>query len=673
MIVPKISKLIYGGDYNPEQWDPAVWREDVKLMKEAGVNMVSLAIFSWALLEPREGEFDFGWLDEVMDLLAENGIAVDLATATAAQPAWMSLKYPDVLAVTEEGTTLSYGSRQVYCPNSPSYRRGAARLTEAMARRYKDHLALVMWHINNEYACHIKACYCDTCAAAFRVWLKERYENLEGLNRAWGTRFWSQVYHEWEEILPPRKTSTIKNPGQVLDYARFMSRSLQDCCTMERDILKKITPQLEVTTNFMLQFKEIDYFKWAPDLDIISWDSYPNPAPGNDPADPALDHDLMRSLGKGKPFLLMEQSPGAVNWREVNVPKPPGKLELDSLQAVARGADGVLYFQWRQSRRGAEKYHAGCVPHQGRESRIFREVTRLGRRLEALSGLRDSRIEARTGLVVDYESWWALEGQAVPSQRLRYRDQLLRHYRGLYRRNLAVDILPQTGPFEGYSLLVVPCLYLLEPDTAAALTGFVEAGGTLVVTFFSGIADKEESIYLEGYGGPLRPLLGLTVEEFCPLEPHMTQKVEVAENPWLTAGTYPVNIWSEVIRPEGAEVIGRFTEDYPAGTPAVTVNRVGKGKAVYLGADLPQNALDELLGNLAKEAGAVPAAESDPGVEVSLRRSETAEHLFALNFNARAAAFTLPGGGWFNAETGEALSGRIELAPRQCLAARRER
>lgn len=672
MIVSSIKGLLYGGDYNPEQWDPDVWREDMRLMKEAGVNIVSLGIFSWALLEPREGEYDFQWLDQVMDLLGENGIAVDLATATAAQPAWLSRKYDDVLPVTEDGTALSYGSRQAYCPNSPSYRRAAAAITEKIAHRYKDHKALAMWHINNEYACHIKACYCGTCASEFRKWLQGRYGSLEGVNHAWGTRFWSQNYQAWEEIPPPRKTSTFKNPSQVLDYARFMSRSLQECCRAERDILKTVTPDLEVTTNFMLQFKELDYFQWARDLDIISWDSYPNPAPGTDPADAALDHDLMRSLGRGNPFLLMEQSPSQVNWRNVNVPKPPGQLELDSLQTIARGGDGVLYFQWRQSQRGAEKYHAGCVPHAGENSRTFREVSRVGQRLKALEAVRDSRIEARAGIILDYESWWALEGEAVPTQRLRYREQLLRHHKGFYSNNIPVDFLPQQGPFAGYSFLVVPMLYLLKPETAPALEAFVRGGGILAVTFFSGIADQDDAIFLNGYGGPLKPLLGLSVEEFAPLEPHMNQTVKVEENPYLSPGRYKVNLWSEALRPAGAKPFGIFTENFLAGTPALAAHPYGKGEVIYLGADLPQEGITDLTRRLAARAGITPAAESSHDVEISIRRSSDEEYLFACNFSAAPGWVELPRGEWRDAETGEARMGKVELASREVLVVRRK-
>ena len=315
MISRKLPKLFYGGDYNPEQWSEEVWLDDMRLMKKAGVNLVSVGIFSWALLQPNEDTYRFEWLDKLLNLLAENGIYVDLATATAAQPAWLSQKYPDVLPVDEKGNRYSYGSRQSYCPNSPVYRRLGMKLVRKLAERYQNHPALALWHINNEYACHTSICYCDTCAEAFRDWLREKYCSIEKLNEAWGTNFWSQHYYDWNEIIPPRHTSTFPNPSQVLDYKRFMSDSLLQCYRGEYQTLKSVTPDIPVTTNFMVDFKPLDYFKWAREIDVISWDSYPDPEPLTQPVVAAFNHDLMRSLKNGQPFILMEQAPNQVNWR----------------------------------------------------------------------------------------------------------------------------------------------------------------------------------------------------------------------------------------------------------------------------------------------------------------------------------------------------------------------
>jgi len=371
----RLPHLAYGGDYNPEQWPEAVWEEDARLMREAGVNLVTVGVFSWARLEPRPGTYDFAWLDRVMDLLHEHGVKVNLATATASPPPWMAREHPESLPVTHEGTRLWPGGRQQYCPSSPVYRASAASLVRRLAERYRDHPALAMWHINNEYGCHVAACYCDVSAADFREWLKRRYGTLDALNAAWGTAFWSQRYSDWEEIVPPRSAPTFPNPTQQLDFQRFTSDALLYDFEMERAIVREATPDIPVTTNFMGFFKPVDYWKWAEHEDVVSDDAYPDPADSQSPALSAMRYDLMRSLAGTRPWMLMEQTPSQVNWRPWNALKRPGQLRTWSLQAIARGADGVLYFQWRASAAGAEKFHGGAVPHIGTErSRVFREV-----------------------------------------------------------------------------------------------------------------------------------------------------------------------------------------------------------------------------------------------------------------------------------------------------------
>lgn len=658
MIVSKIPHILYGGDYNPEQWDPDVWIEDIRLMKEAGINIVSLGIFSWALLEPEEGHYDFSLIDRMMDLLSENEIFVDLATATAAQPAWLSRRYPDVLPEDEYGLKISYGSRQSYCPNSPSYRRAAVALCEQIASRYRKHPALAMWHINNEYACHISACYCDTCAAGFRLWLQERYGTLEELNRLWGTSFWSQYYSSWEEIIPPRRSSSFRNPAQLLDYARFMDASIGECMKAEAEILHRLTPDYEVTSNFMLHFKPLNYFEWAKELDIISWDSYPENE--TDPADVAFDHDLMRSLGKGRPYLLMEQSPGPINWRDVNPPKKPGQLEIESLQTLARGGDGVLFFQWRQSQRGAERFHAGCVPHIGEDSRIYREVKQIGKRLHALSDIRNSRINANAAIMFDYESWWALEGEAVPSQRISYRSELLRYYKAFYNQNIPVDFVSQSTDLLEYRFVVVPLLFLFHEENVKAIESFVANGGLLLVSYCSALVDINNAVFLGSYAAPLRKLLGIRIEELWPLCEGEVQRIHMDKT------EYQVRLWSELIKSEGADSICYFCDGVLKSSPAITRNYYQKGSAWYLAGDLPQPGLNQLIRCLAEKQGIEPLAAGSTGVEVSLRKGyDGSSYLFILNHLALVASCTLPPGEWEEIESGEVSRTVISLGPRQ--------
>jgi len=654
--------LCYGGDYNPEQWPEAVQEEDIRLMKKAGVNFISLGIFSWALLQPREDSFDFSFLDRIMDRLADAGIGADLATATAAQPAWLSRQYPEILPVDESGLRFSYGSRQAWCPNSPDWKRAAARMARAMAERYRDHPALVMWHINNEYACHVKSCYCDTCAAEFRRWLQERYGSVEEVNRSWGTRFWSQYYYSWEEILPPRRTPAQKNPGQVLDYRRFMNDSILECYLMEKRILEEVSPEVEITTNFMMHFKDLDLFRWAPHLDVVSWDAYPDPAPGSDPSRNALDHDIMRSLKGGQPFLLMEQAPSQVNWREVNRLKPPGMMKLYSYQALAHGADGIMFFQWRQSLRGSEKFHSACVPHRGDEnSRVFREVADLGRELKALPDLKDARYPAEAAILMDYENWWSLEYEHRQSREVRYLDILRHYYRAFYDRHLPVDLVDSGGDFSRYRMLVVPFLSMVKPGTAEALEDFTSRGGLLIVSCGSGLTDQEEAVFPGGYPGPLKGLLGLRVEEFDPLGRGERRRLtdDGMEGYPTGAGT----LWQDRILPGAAEPVMWFAEGFLKGGAAVTVNRVGGGNAWYLGIQPDRDTLSHLMDRWTGQAGLKALLDVPEGIEMTVREGKGIRWLFLMNFQETAGIVSLGQRKMTDGITGNPAGPQIMLGP----------
>ena len=432
----------YGADYNPEQWPEELWPEDVARMREAGVTMVSLGIFSWARIQPREGEFDFGWLDRVIDLLHGGGIAVDLATATASPPPWASAAYPELLPQDEDGAVYWPGSRQQFAPSSPVYRRLAAELVTAIAERYAQHPAVVMWHVNNEYGCHLNMDYSDAARDAFRRWLADRYGTVDALNVAWGTNFWSQRYQSFDEVFPPRKAPYSLNPGQMLDYRRFTSDMLLECYLMERDLIRAAGATQPITTNFMGPFKPANYAQWAEHLDLVSDDAYPDP---NDPESfraAAFQRDLVRSLKPEVPWILMEQATNALNWRPSNAPKAPGQMAALSAQAIGRGADGILFFQWRQSRAGAEKFHSAMLPHSGTDTRTWREAVALGGQLAALPALPAGARDARVALVFDWENWWAVEASDHPSNVLDYLEVVQRWYRALHRRHVQVDIVP---------------------------------------------------------------------------------------------------------------------------------------------------------------------------------------------------------------------------------------
>jgi beta-galactosidase len=636
------GRVAYGGDYNPEQWPDDVWEEDIRLMSEAGVSLLSLGIFAWAKVEREPGRYEFDWCDRVMDRLAEANIAVALATMTASPPPWLAQAHPETLPVRRDGTRLWPGGRQHYCPSSPVYREHAARLVERVADRYADHPALALWHVGNEYGCHVAACYCDVSAAAFRTWLSERYGELETLNDAWSTTFWSQRYSDWDEVLPPRTAPTFSNPAQQVDYARFCSDELLACYLAEKEIVRRAAPGVPVTTNFPPLAKALDLFAWAPHLDVISYDSYPDPHDESAAARAGFAYDVMRSLRHGQPWLLMEQAPSAVNWRRRNAAKPPGAMRLWSWQAIAHGADAVMFFQWRQSRGGAEKYHSAMVPHAGTGTRIFREVSELGRELAAQATLAGARqAPADVAVVLDWQSWWALELDAHPSSDVELLESVLAHYVPLYESSVACDVVPPSADLSGYRLVVVPNLYMVEEADAERIERYVADGGTLLMSFFSGIVDSCDRVHRGGYPAPFRRLLGAWVEEFRPLPAGAGVGLEGDGTP-LRAGTG--SVWSELVHGEGADVVARFAGGELDGEPAVTRHRFGGGSAWYLATRPDPQTMRGLLDAVRAQAGVEPPLRELPaGVQARVRDTAdgTAVHVL-LNHGAAPATVRLP-------------------------------
>ncbi|MGD6742110.1 beta-galactosidase [Streptomyces sp. BH106] len=628
--------LHFGADYNPEQWPEDVRAEDTRLMKEAGVTMVTAGIFSWAKVEPRPGAYDFGWFDRVMDNLADAGIRVCLATMTASPPPWLSRLHPEILPETEDGRRKWPGGRQHYCPSSPVYREHATRLVERLATRYADHPALDTWHIGNEYGCHTRQCYCDVSAADFRRWLHERYGSVDALNEAWSTAFWSQRYDDFDEVLPPRLAPTFANPAQQLDYWRFSDDALRQCYLAERAVLRRVTPGVPITTNLMPNHKPVDAFAWSEHMDVMSLDHYQDPYEDAPHLTAAYNFDLMRSARSGQPWLLLEQAPSAVNWRPRNSPKQPGRMRLWSWQAVAQGADAVLYFQWRQSRGGAEKYHSAMVPHAGTDTRIFREVSDLGRELASVPEIAGTRSTADAALLTDWNSWWALELDSHPSTALNQSEINLAHHRALFDAGVPCDIVPPDRDLSSYKLVVVPNLYLLSQENAERLAAYVEGGGHLVVSFFSGIVDDCDRVELGGYPAHLRRLLGIRTEEFWPLDEdqHLTVSGEL---------TGRADLWSEAIDLEGAGAVAVYEDGELAGRPAVTRHTYGDGTAWYLGARLEPAALRGLLDRVRTEAGVAPVLPDLPAqVQATVREGAAGRFLFLLNHGKREAEVSLP-------------------------------
>lgn len=655
------THIRFGGDYNPEQWTEDVWAEDMKLMREAGVNFVSLAIFAWSKLQSAPGVFHFEWLDRLMDLLAENGIQADLATATASPPHWLIRLHPEILPRGADGTVLSQGSRQHYHPSSRAYRAACAELVTALANHYKDHPALAMWHVNNEYACHVPADYGEESAAAFREWLRRRYGSLEALNSAWGTAFWSQHYYDWEEIQPPRLAPSFGNPGQALDFHRFSSDALIECYQREAEILRRITPNVPISTNFMEWFKPADYRKWAKDIDVPSVDIYPEPLGSRDVL--CRTADMTRSWKDGVPWILMEQVTTHVNWRQRNATKPPGLMRLWSYECVARGADGICFFQWRQARAGAEKFHGSMVGHgPAEDDRCFLETKQLGQELARLPEVAGSRFHADAAIFFDVENWWALELPGKPNNDLKYHRLVNAFHSALLRRNIGTDFVFCDSELGRYKLVFVPTLYLVRPGVAEKLAAFVAAGGTVVLTYFSGIVDECDRVELGGYPAPFRDLLGLRIKEWTIPPDDRSFSIETTGGDF--SQKYSASFWQEVVDLEGAKAVARIADGSWHNSPALTCHSFGQGEAWYLACDPEPRFFDDFIRLLAKRTGLQADLLVPDGVAVIRRTGAEADYLFLLNHNESVEKVALNGLRGFELLRGADVDGTLELEPR---------
>lgn len=651
------QRIGYGADYNPDQWPREVWDEDVRLMREAGVNIVSLAIFSWARIQPTADTWDFAWLDEIMDLLHANGIAVDLATATASPPPWLTTAHPEILPVDQEGRILWPGARQHWRPTSPVFREHALALVTALGERYGSHPALAAWHVNNELGCHNAYDYSDDAARSFRGWLQERYGSLDVLNDAWGTAFWSQRYSGWEQILPPRLAASHPNPTQQLDFKRFSSDALKDYLRAETRILRQATPDVPVTTNFMVTVgtPAMDYADWAADVDFVANDHYVRPG-GQAQDELSFSANRTGNIAGGQPWFLMEHSTSAVNWQPVNVAKKPGELARDSLTHVAHGADAVCFFQWRQSSKGAEKFHSAMVPHAGADSDLFRSVVDLGRTLAELAPVTGSvRRPARAAIIFDWNSWLASEQDSHPTTRFDYHQEALDWYSAFLALGVRADVVPLEAELGDYDAVIAPALYLLTEAGAGKLKDYVAGGGHLATTYFSAIVNEHDHAWLGGYPAPLRELLGIRIEEFGPLLDGETAELD-------NGGTG--TLWTDRIDisdPEATEVLASYKTGDQAGRAAITRRTVGTGSAAYVSTRLGARGLEPVLAQLLAAAGVdreLPE-ELQGRVELVVRENADTEFWFLVN---RTAEQVDAGGVAGEMLSGEA--GRIVLAPR---------
>lgn len=629
------TRILYGGDYNPNQWPREVWNEDMRLFKKAGINSATVNVFSWAKLQPNEETYDFSELDDVIDMLGKENLDIVLATSTAAMPAWLAKKYPEVTRVDFEGRRHKFGQRHNHCPNSPVWRRYARQLASELAKRYGKNPHVTCWHINNEYN---TGCYCENCEKAFRVWLRKKYGSLEALNAAWNTEFWGHTFYDWDEIVAPNSladgmgfgwTRKTAFAGISLDYDRFLSDSLLENYKMERDAIREHDPDTPITTNLMGTYKGLDYFKWAKEMDIVSWDNYP--AYNTPWSETAMRHDLMRGL-KNQPFMLMEQTPSQQNWQAYNSLKRPGQMRAQSYQTIAHGADTIQFFQLRRSKGACEKFHGAVISHSGsEETRVFQECSQLGAELAALgSQLLGADNPAQVGILFDWDNYWALEYTSGPSVDLKYCNQIHQYYRYFYDRHIPVDMVPMDGDFSRYNAIVAPVLYMVKEGVAEALTAFVEAGGTLITGFMSGIVDQSDNVHLGGYPGPLRKLCGVWAEEIDALAPEQSNTLKFMDGSQSKCG-----LLCDILHLEGAQALAVYGEDFYAGAPAVTKNAYGKGTVYYVGTQPEAQGLDKILDSLTGQGEIHPLIPDRTQLEVTRRVKDGTEFWFILNLTGK--------------------------------------
>jgi len=634
----KYPHFLHGGDYNPEQWidDKSIWDRDMELMKEANINEMTVGIFSWAVLEPREGEFDFSFLDEIIDKIYKNGGRVVLATPSGARPHWMADKYPEVLRVNEHLQRRHFGSRHNHCYTSPVYREKVRIINKKLAERYGKHPAVVAWHISNEYG---GECFCPLCEEAFRSFLRKRYDNdIEKLNRAYWSTFWSHHYDSFEQVEPPHALGEKSVHGLTVDWRRFVSKQTADFMRWETLPLREICPELPITTNMMPGVVRTNYYDMRDIVDVASWDSYPSwhaPESADDERTPcwnAFWNDFFRTL-KQRPFMLMENCPGATNWKPFNKLKRPGMDRTAALQTIAHGGDTVQYFQFRKSRGSSEKFHGAVVDHVGtNETRVFKAVSEIGATLKTIDEVAGTMPRVRAAIIYDWDSRWAVDdAQFAQRENKKYNETCVAYYRPLWRNSVAVDIVSPHEDLSRYDLVIAPMLYMTDEDTINRLSSFVENGGTLYATYMLGMVNETDLCYLGGFpGGKLKDVFGIWNEEIDGLWP--SERIRVATP---DGGEYEGADVCEIVHARGAEVLATYASEFYAGTPAMTVNTYGKGKAYYQTFRDTGDFKDRMIGQIIDELGLERAVPEKMPKDVSAHKRFDGEttYLFVENYS----------------------------------------
>ena len=643
------GKLLYGGDYNPEQWldMPEILEKDIEYFKKAHINVVSVGIFSWAMLEPEEGKYDFEWLENIINNLYANGISVILATPSAARPKWLSDKYPEVLRVRPDRHRNLFGARHNHCYTSPVYREKITQIDKLLAEKFGNHPAVLMWHISNELE---GECHCPLCQEAFRNWLREKYGTIENLNKKWCTTFWSHRYNSFDQIESPAPHGEMALHALNLDWKRFVTKQTLEFVEVEKAAIKAGGSDRPTTVNLMYNFKGLDYSKFRDTVDIISWDNYPTwhkEEEWKTALETGIQHDLMRSIKKA-PFLLMESCPSATNWQSVSKLKRPGTLMAASLQALAHGSDSVMYFQMRQSRGASEKLHGAVIDHYGGDdTRVFKEVTEVGAALKALQEITGSNTKAKVAVLYDRENYWAVtDCQGPRNKELYYYESVQKQYEVFRRMGLDVDIISMSHDLSDYKIVAAPMAYMFNNGYDEVIKKYIESGGTFVMTYWSGVADEFDRCHLGGTPHGLMNVFGLRSTEIDALYDWDENGIQPVEDNRLgLSETYKCKYYCELIKTDSAKALFTYTDDFYQGMPAVTCNEFGKGKAYYVATDAQKEFFEDFYQSVVKEAGVSAVIENVPaGVEVTSRENDEASYIFIQNFGRKPAEVRIPEG-----------------------------
>ena len=633
------KRLLHGGDYNPDQWldYPDTLKDDLRLMKLANVNTMTVGIFAWSALEPTEGNYNFEWLDKIIDDVYNQGGRVILATPSGARPAWLSEKYPEVLRTNDRREKMLHGGRHNHCFSSPIYREKTQKMNYKLAERYGNHPALIMWHVSNEYS---GECHCELCQENFRDWLKNKYKTIENVNKAWWGPFWSHTYTDWSQIESPSSIGENAVHGLNLDWKRFVTDQTIDFYENEAKPLRELTPNVPITTNFMadtddlIPFQSLNYEKFSKHVDILSWDCYP--AWHNDwetikdlATKVGFINDLYRSL-KQQPFLIMECTPSGVNWHNVNKAKRPGMHTLASMQLLAHGSDSVLYFQWRKSRGSSEKFHGAVVDHDNsEENRVFKEVSQVGEILDKIKEIKGSMKQSKVAIIYDWENDWALkDAQGFGKESRRYPQTLQSHYKYFWDKNISVDVVTPQQDLSKYSLVVAPMMYMMTEETMDRFRDYVKNGGVLVGSYLSGLVNETDLTYLGGWPKTLQEIYGIDVKEIDTLYPKDRNSIKFGNE------SFEVVDYCTIIEAKEAEVLAKYEEDFYKNTPAITKNNLEKGKAYFIGARTNQEFLSKFYDKIVKDLDINEVEDfiSECGISIQIRENEDAKYYFVMNF-----------------------------------------